>query len=82
MFSGQLSTMYLFSEALSSAQVASIYELGPSYKVGLESYWEKCCRKVIFVHEMPGCWRSLLMLLLTMCGMYSVRHCQVHRWPL
>ena len=34
MFSGQLSTMYLFSEALSSAQVASMYELGPSYKVG------------------------------------------------
>ena len=33
MFSGQLSTMYLFSEALSSAQIASIYELGPSYKV-------------------------------------------------
>ena len=34
MFSGQLSTMYLFSEAMSSAQVASLYELGPSYKVG------------------------------------------------
>ena len=33
MFSGQLSTMYLFSEALSSAQISSIYELGPSYKV-------------------------------------------------
>ena len=33
MFSGQLSTMYLFSEAFSSAQISSIYELGPSYKV-------------------------------------------------
>lgn len=32
MFCGQLSTIYMFTEALSPQQIASIYELGPSYK--------------------------------------------------
>ncbi|XP_053400196.1 neurobeachin-like isoform X2 [Mercenaria mercenaria] len=32
MFSGQLSALYLFSEALSPQQISSIHELGPSYK--------------------------------------------------
>ncbi|XP_064610079.1 neurobeachin-like isoform X2 [Liolophura sinensis] len=32
MFCGQMSTIYLFSEALSAAQVAAIYTLGPGYK--------------------------------------------------
>uniref|UniRef100_UPI003590263B lipopolysaccharide-responsive and beige-like anchor protein isoform X2 n=1 Tax=Myxine glutinosa TaxID=7769 RepID=UPI003590263B len=31
-FCGQIATVYLFSEALTPAEVASIYHLGPSYK--------------------------------------------------
>ena len=33
MFCGQLSTLYMFSEALSPQQIAAMHELGPSYKV-------------------------------------------------
>ena len=33
MFCGQMSSVFLFSEALSAHQVASIYSLGPGYKV-------------------------------------------------
>ncbi|XP_052793628.1 neurobeachin-like isoform X3 [Mya arenaria] len=32
MFCGQLSTLYMFSEALSPQQIAAMHELGPSYK--------------------------------------------------
>jgi len=32
MFCGQLSTIYMFSEALSPQQISAMYELGPSYK--------------------------------------------------
>ena len=33
MFCGQLSSVYLFSEALMPGHVASMYALGPAYKV-------------------------------------------------
>jgi hypothetical protein len=33
MFCGQISTVYLFSEALSPQQIHGVYQLGPSYKV-------------------------------------------------
>ena len=33
MFCGQLSSVYLFSEALTPQQIAAIYYLGPGYKV-------------------------------------------------
>ena len=32
-FCGQMSSIYVFSEALSPAQVVAIYQLGPGYKV-------------------------------------------------
>ena len=35
MFCGQISSVYLFSEALLPGQVASMYALGPAYKVML-----------------------------------------------
>ena len=34
MYCGQMSTLYLFSEALAPQQIAAIYYLGPGYKVG------------------------------------------------
>lgn len=33
MFCGQMGAVYLFSEALSAAQILAIYQLGPGYKV-------------------------------------------------
>ena len=33
MFCGQMSTVYLFSEALVPQQISALYKLGPSYKV-------------------------------------------------
>lgn len=33
MFCGQLSSVYLFSEALTAQQVAALHWLGPGYKV-------------------------------------------------
>lgn len=32
-FCGQMGAVYLFSEALSAAQILAIYQLGPGYKV-------------------------------------------------
>ena len=37
MFCGQISTVYLFSEALSPQQIHGVYQLGPSYKVPVDS---------------------------------------------
>lgn len=34
MFCGQLSSVYLFSEALTPQQIAAVYQLGSGYKVG------------------------------------------------
>ncbi len=33
MFCGQMSSVYVFSEALNQTQVAAMYQLGPGYKV-------------------------------------------------
>jgi len=33
MFSGQVSSVYLFSESLTTQQVAALHWLGPGYKV-------------------------------------------------
>lgn len=41
-FCGQMGAVYLFSEALSAAQILAIYQLGPGYKVGSISL-PKCC---------------------------------------
>lgn len=35
-FCGQMGAVYLFSEALSAAQILAIYQLGPGYKVTWE----------------------------------------------
>ena len=37
MFCGQMSSVYLFSEAITAQQVAAIYSLGPGYKVRVVS---------------------------------------------
>ena len=33
MFCGQMSSIYVFSEALNQAQIGAVYQLGPGYKV-------------------------------------------------
>ena len=35
-FCGQLSSIYVFSEALAANYIASIHQLGPAYKVGFK----------------------------------------------
>ena len=35
MFCGQMSSVYIFSEALTSTHIAALYQLGPGYKVSL-----------------------------------------------
>ena len=41
MFCGQMSSLYVFSEALSPQHIGAIYQLGPGYKVGLFGRWTK-----------------------------------------
>lgn len=48
MFCGQMSTVYLFSEALSPQQIHGVYQLGPSYKV---SGHNQCTLVSIYVME-------------------------------
>ena len=37
MFCGQMSSLYVFSEALNQAQIGAMYQLGPGYKVNTNS---------------------------------------------
>jgi len=39
MFSGQVSSVYLFSESLMTPQVAALHWLGPGYKVSYGLQW-------------------------------------------
>jgi len=43
MFCGQISTVYLFSEALSPQQIHGVYQLGPSYKVPVDFVLKWLC---------------------------------------
>ena len=41
MFCGQMSTVYLFSEALLPQQIQAAYQLGPGYKVLTDLLWSR-----------------------------------------
>ena len=50
MFCGQLSSVYLFSEALQPQQIRAINTLGPGYKVRQEVHWDNLLTKHIIQH--------------------------------
>lgn len=55
-FCGQMGAVYLFSEALSAAQILAIYQLGPGYKVPFHTCKRDSflCSEARFVLDLPS----------------------------
>lgn len=51
MFCGQMSSIYVFSEALQAQHIAAIYQLGPGYKVSIfEEQFDYGGQSIFYFH--------------------------------